>query len=132
MAINNCFPFVNIIIEIILSAVNGYNLAFLLFIEFICYLGISIVLIRYICNTVEFGERCLGCGVNSAACLIVIFFVEVYIYFTDDDYEKVYPDEFINLIAKIRIVGTSIAFGNIIIFSIIAKLCYKRLGFSNN
>ena len=136
IVINFYFPCVNIIIEIILIAVNHYDsysiglMSFELFIYFLFSCG----LIIFSCceQDSEYSEDSEDSGsVLVSPIIIIIFFIIEIIFYFLGDYEKNYPDEFTNFIAKIRIIGFFITLGNIIIVSIIAILCYKRLGFSN-
>ena len=129
MAINNSFPFVNAIIEIILRAIFGFDFNGFLVAEIVFYLLIVACLIKAAC-WYDTGDCEVGLGCVSLFCLVVTFFMEIFPYFSEPHYGREYSDEFMNSYIKFRIIGILIVIANDIIFSIIGYNVYYKCGFS--
>ena len=128
MAINNSFPFVNAIIEIILRAIFDFDFNGFLVAEIVFYLLIVVCLIKAACWN-DTGDCEVGLGCVSLICLVITFNMEIFPYFGEPHSGREYSDEFMNSYIKFRIIGILIVIANDIIFSIIGYNAYYKCGF---
>ena len=118
MLIINCFSFVMAIIEIIKRIVNDLDFHFMPAIQIALYLIFFISMIKgFFCMSSNDIEIIIGYG--SFFCILIIWIIEIIIYFKDLD--KKQAEELIQLFIIFKIYGYIIVYGIDIIFIIIAS-----------
>ena len=122
MFLNNFFPFVIAIIEVIRRVMNDLDFHFMPPIQIVLYLVIFVSIIKAFCCR-SYSDKEFAYGFGSFFCLFITWLIDIISYFKDMYIDEIQPEEKMELFIKIKIYGCITVIGIDISFIIFANCC---------
>ena len=120
LILNNCFPFVIAIIEVIRREMYDLDFHYMPAIEIVLYVIIFYSLIKALCCRSGYEE--FSCAFGSFF-LFIAWLIDIISYFKDMYIDEIQPEEKMELFIKIKIYGCITVIGIDISFIIFANCC---------
>ena len=128
MFLNNLFPLVIVIIEVVKRVMNDLEFHFMPAIEIILYLVIFICVIKGFCCSEDIHKE-VDFGLGSFFCLFITWIIDIILYFNESYFDEKQPEKLIEFFIKFKIYGllivTGIDFTSLISIAVLDNCCYK-------